>query len=280
MAEAIYMTPAESQAAIEQLQAQQAIQSDALYVLATMLDPDTNPKDTDPYTADLKRLVNALNPTKYVFPKPGDAPAPAVREVSAIDVSSHQGKDLSGLIAAYRPEHIICKAYQDVELGGAGADYTIKQAASARAHGLTTGFYIWIYGNMDGARQAANALDTIRAASPTKPAVVFADLETYTDNSSPGPTVIRAAIAELERQGYTPAIYTGNWWIKGYYPGGEAAFSAEYGRLGIWLSQYDGVADLESTVMPAGYPRESLVGKQYSGSPIDRSVMRSDVCGL
>ncbi len=215
----------------------------------------------------------------------GDADDPdvPVREVSAIDVSSHQGKDLTALLDQYDPEHVIMKAYQSIELGGGGADYTIRQTRGALAHGCTVGYYIWLYASGDGGEQAARGIRTILAAAAYPSveafhaAVIWLDCESYTDGSDPGPEVIRAAVAEVERQGCRAGIYTGRWWLIGHYPGGELAFGAEFGRLPLWLSQYDNDPDLSTTHMPAGYPRESLAGKQYTGNPIDRSTMLSSV---
>lgn len=188
--------------------------------------------------------------------------------MSAIDVSSHQGLDIGPLLDRYQPEHVICKLYQPMELGGVGAEYPIAQAAAARAHGCTVGGYVWVYVGPDGRVQVANALATAARAQielgPSNP--LWLDCEDFTDGSYPSLGVIRQAVAECQRRGLAVGIYTGSWW---WSP--RTGDSAEFSALPLWYASYDGRAMLGS---PGFGGWTEAAGKQWTDEPVDRSVFR------
>ncbi len=190
--------------------------------------------------------------------------------MTAIDVSSAQGCAIGALIDTYAPQHVITKAYQSVELGGAGAHHTICQAEAARAHGCTVGAYVWLYGGIDGAKQVSDALAAVASAGimlgPSNP--LWLDCETYTDGSYPSIEVIGQAVAECDQRGIACGIYTAAWFWQG-----ELDEPAAFGNLPLWYAHYDG----QPTLDPPGFGGwASAAGKQYAGSPVDRSVFRRE----
>jgi hypothetical protein len=216
----------------------------------------------------------------YVAPKAeADAPAPPVRMLSAIDVSSNNGMDIGPLIDRYDPDVVIIKAYQSVELGATGFRYTVAQTHTARDRGKDVAFYGWLYANIDGGRQMESAHKSVALAGEDG-APLYVDLETYTDGSSPSRTVCLQARDALPNYTPIPGHYTGLWWIDGYYAGGQAQFTADWMETWGWYSQYDGKPDLASTNLPYAFPPRKLGGKQYRGSPVDLSTFRSDALGL
>jgi hypothetical protein len=216
----------------------------------------------------------------YLGPKAeADAPAPPVRMLSAIDVSSNNGLDIGPLIDRYNPDVVVIKAYQSIELGATGFRYTVAQAHTARDRGKDVAFYGWLYANIDGGRQMESAHKSITLAGEDG-APLYVDLETYTDGSSPSRQVCLQARDALPNYTPIPGNYTGLWWIDGHYRGGQAQYSADWGDTWTWLSQFDGNPTLASTQLPGGYPPDKLGGKQYRGSPVDMSTFRSDALGL
>jgi hypothetical protein len=208
-----------------------------------------------------------------------DTPAPPVRMLSAIDVSSNNGMDIGPLIDRYAPDVVIIKAYQSIELGATGFRYTVAQAHTARDRGKDVAFYGWLYAGSDGGRQMESAHKSVVLAGEDG-APLYVDLETYTDGSSPNRQVCLQARDALPNYTPIPGNYTGLWWIDGHYRGGQAQYSEDWGGLWTWLSQFDGNPTLASTRLPEGYPPDKLGGKQYRGSPVDLSTFRSDALGL
>ncbi len=183
-------------------------------------------------------------------------------------MSSHQGLDIGPLIDQYKPDHLITKLYQSIEMGGDGAKYSIAHAQSARARGRTVGGYVWLYAGIDGAQQVNSALDTAAHAgivfSPTNP--LWLDCEDYTDGTFPNLEIIRQAVEACESEGFPCGIYTGGWWWKP-----RTGNSTEFSHLPLWASIYDSSREM---VAPGFGGWTALAGKQWSGSPIDRSVFR------
>lgn len=187
-------------------------------------------------------------------------------------MSSHQGTDISGLIATYKPRHVITKLYQSVELGGNGARYSIAQANSARASGCTVGGYVWLYAGIPGGQQVDSALDTARAAgivfSERNP--LWLDCEDYTDGTFPGLHVIRDAVQHCDALGVACGIYTGGWWWKP-----RTGNSTEFAHLPLWSSNY---VNRPGLVDPGygGWDLTTLAGTQWSGNPVDRSTFKAE----
>lgn len=186
--------------------------------------------------------------------------------VTAIDTSSAQGLSIGGLIDLYKPQHVVVKLYQSIELSGNGAQFSVEQAKTAQQKGCSTSGYGWLYTNIDGARQVTSFLDTASKAQlplgPTNP--LWLDCEDYTDGSYPSLSTISQAVQECERRGVFVGIYTGGpWWRK------ATGNSTQFSYLPLWLANYNGHTVLES---PGFGGWTACAGHQWSGNPIDRSV--------
>ncbi len=192
--------------------------------------------------------------------------------VHAMDTSSAQPRDLTGLIQQYGVSHVVVKLYQTVEL--IDQQYSLDQLASAQAAGCTPGGYLWLYGTLGAAGQVADALDLIRRAGVALP-ILWIDCETYKerDRSITYPTQAQAleAVEACESAGQRAGIYTGNWFVDGYW-GGQVG---ELASRPVWLADYNGVPDLNT---PSPYwPAEQVLGHQYQGNPVDLDVFDSSV---
>lgn len=195
--------------------------------------------------------------------------------VQAIDVSSHQDRDLTGIIRQYQPSHVVVKCYQTVERKF--QQCTLDQMASAQANGCSVGGYVWLYGGLDPAQQVADAIAISQAAGVTLP-ILWLDLETYheADGSTTWPSYEEtvAAVEACERQGMRAGLYTGNWFVEGYW-GGHVGLLAQYP---VWLADYNGVPDLNT---PSPYwAADKILGHQYQGNPIDLNVFDPSVTTL
>lgn len=248
---------------------QQGLQSGALYAITRLL---SRQSPDDPLMQEARTLVNALNPGVYTFGAPPPAPAPTptpARIVYALDVSSNQGLDIGALLDQHKPDHLIAKLYQRVELGGNGARFSIAHAQQARNRAMTQGGYGWLY-DFDGARQVGDFLATAEQAGielgPTNP--LWLDCEDYPDSTYPSLDTIRQAVAECDRRGVPCGIYTGAWWWKP-----RTGNSAEFADRPLWASVYDQQAVMVDVDF-GGWTK--LAGKQWSGSPVDRSVFHSE----
>lgn len=161
------------------------------------------------------------------------------------------------------------KLYQDIELGGGGASYSVAQARTARERGCTVGGYVWLYAGIDGAHQVAAALDTAQKASITLGVrnPLWLDCEDYTDGSYPSLAVIQQAVAESGRRGIACGIYTGGWWWRPR-TGNSQAFAG----LPLWDAHYG----IDPSLGAPGYGGwEERSGHQYTSKPVDRSVFNS-----
>ena len=190
---------------------------------------------------------------------------------TALDVSSHQPRDLGGLVEQFWPEHIVVKGYLPIE--SIPQDHTRAQVQSARDNGCTVGMYVWCYRSADPVGTIVSILELCESMNLVLP-ILWLDLETYTDRDGnvidPGPDApwLRKAFEACDSVGMKAGIYTGLWWIRGHFPGGELAFS-EFAERPIWLSDYDGQANLD-TPLPYGFAEVS--GKQWTSTPVDRNV--------
>ena len=210
------------------------------------------------------------DPTLLILDDAPATPPPPSGLVQAIDVSSNQGMDIGPLIDRYRPQHVITKLYQRIELGSVGYRYSIAHAETARARSCTVGGYGWLYAGIGGATQVGEFLRTAQGAGIalglSNP--LWLDCEDYTDGSYPSLDVIRQAVQECGRRGVACGIYTGGWW---WIP--RTRNAREFRSLPLWASVYDGSPEMV-TVGFGGWHR--LAGKQWSGSPVDRSTFRAE----
>lgn len=220
-----------------------------------------------------RRKLLLLRPQLHA-PAPIPAPTPPTGLVSAIDVSSHQGYDIGPLIEMYRPDHVITKLYQSIERvnGQSAIPYSIRQAETSRQYGCTTGGYGWLYAGYHGAVQVADFLDTASRAAirftPTNP--LWLDCEDYESNGAkswPSVTIIQQAVSECEQLGVPCGIYTGGWW---WVP--RTGNTTQFSYLPLWASIYD----FDPTMVNVAFGGWTvLAGKQWQGSPIDRSTFRA-----
>lgn len=194
--------------------------------------------------------------------------------VKAIDVSSHQPADLSQIIAAYRPEHVIVRIYLDLELPDFA--HSAAQIQSARDNDCTVGGYIWSYRSADPHGSIDEVIAKCASVGLVLP-LLWIDCETYGSGASfdPGPDAhwlteaVEYADAMYEMK---CGIYTGYWWINSHFPGGWMAYQP-FLRLPQWWAVYDGNPDID--VFPPKPGLTELAAKQYRGTVIDLNTIRS-----
>ena len=146
--------------------------------------------------------------------------------VSGIDVSSYQSADLSGVIAAYAPEHVVVRLYLPAEKPGLQS-HSFAQIQSARDHRCSVGGYIWGYRSESPEDSVAAAVDLCRQANLVLP-LLWIDCEVYGNPvTDPGPDAdwLRRAKMAADSMEMKLGIYTAIWWIDGHFPGGQDAFS-------------------------------------------------------
>ncbi len=125
--------------------------------------------------------------------------------------------------------------------------------------------YWWLYADIGSRDQARDAVALARECGLN--GILWIDVEDYTDGSAPSLQDIRDAIDECEKLGVRPGIYSGQWVFDKHFPNVTEFAEA---RVPLWVSQYDGVPNLESFKPFGGWTR--CAGKQYSADQIDRSV--------
>lgn len=195
--------------------------------------------------------------------------------ISAIDVSSAQPRDLTGLIAYYQPEHVVVKLYQPTEristanpTGAFAQDHSRAQIASALASGCTVGGYFWLYATQDP-RQGIRAATALATAAGLDLAVLWTDIETYTDGTIPTAAQVDDAMDECAQLGLTPGVYTSpEMWRRAGNPRVEPHWRN-------WTALYNGRADL-AVPEYGGWAAEQIVGHQFTSTPIDRSVFSEE----
>jgi hypothetical protein len=196
--------------------------------------------------------------------------------VSAIDVSSHNPRDLTGLIDQYKPDQVIVKLYLPIET--IPQSYTRDQITSARNAGCTIGGYVWCYRSADPNQTVQDAVDLANACDVNLPILWF-DCETETDRNGdvldPGPDEawLRTAVAKCRALGVQPGIYTGDWWWKGYMGNPDPNPFAD---LPLWTAEPNGVANPANVSLYGGWTY--AYGKQWksTGGP-DRDTFLAEV---
>jgi hypothetical protein len=199
--------------------------------------------------------------------------------VSAIDVSSHQSRDLRSIIEAHRPTHVVVKLYLPEE--SISQDHTRAQIVSARAAGCTVGGYVWCYRDLDPRKTVRDAVTLARSSGVSLP-ILWLDCETYNVNNEvrdPGPDALwlRAAVAEAQALGVRVGLYTAAWWWREFMDN-----TREFAELPLWLAEFDNKADIEDVNLFGGWTRAS--GKQWSvklpgGGELDRDVFLAEFAG-
>lgn len=187
------------------------------------------------------------------------------------DLSNHQTDQIAQLLDPSW-EYVVLRS----RAPGEPQDFrriTIAQSIQVRAAGMAWDAYDWGYLSADPVQTAADTAALMLAHGCH--GIQHLDCETYTDRwgnvIDPGPTRaawIRAWVREVRSYRLVPSIYSGIWWIREWFEGGEYAFSEFAEDCLLWLSNYNPLT-WETLPMPYGWPRERLVGWQYSGSPLD-----------
>lgn len=196
-------------------------------------------------------------------------------QLNAVDVSSHQLRDLSRIIAEYQPDHVIVKLYTSVE--NISFEHSAAQVRSAWNHGKTVGGYAWAYRSASPEKTIDDVIARCASIGLVLP-LLWIDCETYHDkdgnlvDAGPDADWLSRAVARAEDVYEMPCgIYTGIWWIDEHFPGGQAEF-AKFNRLPLWLSEYDGIGDIDNIVLPQGW--SEVACKQFLGRPVDQNVIR------
>ncbi len=189
--------------------------------------------------------------------------------VQAIDVSSHQPRDLSDIIREHRPTHVVVRMYLPEE--NPPQEHSIAQVESARANGCTVGAYVWAYRSSDPRETIRDAVALARRCNLDLP-VLWIDCENYLD-SDPGPDAawLREAVDECRSAGVRPGIYTGGWWWRD-----RMGNTSEFADLPLWAAEYREPREPSSCTLFGGWTQ--AYGKQWTENPIDRSVFLSEVC--
>jgi hypothetical protein len=173
-------------------------------------------------------------------------------------------------------KHVVVKLYLPVE--SIPQSWSLDQIDSARAHGCSVGGYVWCYRSEDPTATVNSAIDLAVSAGVDLP-ILWLDCETYTvkgvvKDTGPDTAWLRQAVAACVNRGVRAGVYSGSWWIEGWLKN-----YAEFTGLPLWSAQYNHVDDLDSVIMPLGWPRESLAGHQYASDVVDLSVFDSTFTG-
>ncbi len=191
--------------------------------------------------------------------------------IHGMDVSSHQPRNLSTLIAQYQVQHVIVRMYLPEETPPEA--HSLAQVESARANGCTVGAYCWAYPSLEPRKTVQDAVVLARRCGMDPPPVLWIDCEDYLDVDH-GPSVpwLAEAVHEAYRLGVEPGIYTGAWW---WVP--RTGNSAAFHTLPLWSAEYGTPHDLETWTSYGGWTHLSM--KQYQGNPIDLNVCDPAVTG-
>lgn len=194
--------------------------------------------------------------------------------LKAMDVSSHQPRNLTTLIRTHQPAHVIVKGYLPIEI--IDQDHSRAQVQSAWENGCTAGMYVWCYRSASPTATIDSIIELCASIGLVLP-LLWLDCETYHGSSfDPGPNAdwLAKAVHHAEtKYSMKCGIYTGVWWIDGHFPGGQGEF-ANFKRLPLWLSDYDNNPDINDVRPPMGW--DAVAAKQYTSDPIDLNVIRSE----
>jgi hypothetical protein len=190
--------------------------------------------------------------------------------VPAIDVSSHQGRDLSAIIARYRPQLVVCKLYLPLERYTGWESHpdlspgmTIDQARSARENGVQDlSGYVWGYRDVDPDRTVYEGMETAYKAEISSP-VLWLDAETY-QNTAPEVAWFERAVYVADTFGLQlgPGFYSAPWFWNDYL-GATQLFA---GRPG-WGATYNGMPG-----RVASFGGLRMLGHQFSADQVDQNV--------
>jgi hypothetical protein len=193
-------------------------------------------------------------------------------QVHALDVASYQGRDLSAFIRAYQPEHVVVHLYMPSE--GPGPQFSRDQILCARDHGCTVGGYVFVYRPGDSVDYyLANTLELCASVGLELP-ICWIDCEPSVYGPGPDERWMDEWLVKAGSVGMQTGLYCNLDWFN-THPG----FAKYADVLPLWLAHYDGVADVTSGPIPAGW--SELAAKQWQVSDdgigqIDRDVFRRE----
>lgn len=178
-------------------------------------------------------------------------------------MSSAQPRDLSLLIARHKPEIVVVKLYQKIEV--IPQDWSRAQIESAQDNGCQAGGYFWLYRDLDPFTAVNDVLDLAESCGLDLP-VLWIDVEDYTDGSIPRWETVRDALTACDERGVTGGIYTSiSMWAKLNAPDIPEG-------IPLWTANYGSAPDLEGTPLYGGWTREWLRGHQWTSTPVDQNV--------
>lgn len=202
------------------------------------------------------------------------APAPTI--LQAIDVSSHQSRNLSQYVQLAGAEYVIVRMYMET-VEGPSPQHSVAQVESARALGCGVGAYGWPYSGVDARLQVGEQLDTCGLAGVT-PTVLWQDIEHYRNPNTGAvslPTVqeIDRVLGECARAGVEGGFYSSKsiW---------DELGNPEFPGTPFWIADWDGIPELPNPPDDV-FAGMVIVAKQFTsiapdGSPLDRNVIRSE----
>lgn len=191
--------------------------------------------------------------------------------VPTLDVSSHNGYSIAGLIQQYPVEQVLIHAYHGFESPPLGA-FTRNHIKETLAAGKHPGPYYWGFRAYSPLRTLLEGWQHFIDAG-VQVAVHWLDCEIYDSGDfwDPGPDAewLRAWFAQCDQRGILSGFYTAPWWVEQYFPGKWAAFE-EFKDRPVWAAGYN--QSTESVVALWASHGFRVVGHQYQGSPLDLSV--------
>lgn len=181
--------------------------------------------------------------------------------VRALDVSSYQPTNLTGLIQQYQPQHVIVHLYTQIETPP--WSHSAAQVQSALDNGCTVGGYCFLYPGTNMVHTINSAVNRCALIGLVLP-ILWLDVEEFQGQNLTAPE-LSFAVNQCEALGVPVGLYTSNYmWSKLGNPSG-------FEDLPVWAAQYNGIEDLASVSPIPNLPM--IVGHQYQGLPIDLSVM-------
>jgi hypothetical protein len=188
----------------------------------------------------------------------------------ALDVSNYQPRDLTDLIHRYDISHVIVRLWLPGERPDPG--WAIDQLQSAVGNGCSVSGYWWGYESWVPEQNVEDALTLWQRANVGPLPCLWPDIEPYADEGCPDAMWTERACRATEERGVRSGCYIGDWVIESFW-GGHVP--ATLRARPAWIANYNGRADLEGV---SRYWEPSLVlGHQYSGDPVDLSVMDEDI---
>lgn len=172
-----------------------------------------------------------------------------------VDISNYTGWLGSAEIGAMQGhgvQHVVLRA--SLEPGRQRVEIARQQMDALTAAGIDWSVYLWCYGAWSPEQ---TVIDTVGLLAGRPCRWFWLDVEDEGDPVSAD--WINRAIAECQRQGRLPGIYTGAWYWEPRY--GEWSPSVP-----LWTADYDGDPSLVTAALYSGWDAAELYGKQYAGS--------------